>query len=49
MPSELALGIVVPIFMGKGDIRKCGYYKVVKLLEHVMMVVESLLQKSFVK
>ena len=34
MPAEWALGIVVPIFQGKGDIRKCCYYRAVKFHEH---------------
>ena len=34
MPVEWALTIVVPIFKGKGDIRNCGCYVAVKLLEH---------------
>ena len=38
MPGELALGIVDPIFKGKGDIRNCSCYRVVKL-EHGIKVV----------
>ena len=44
MPVEWALGIMVPIFNGKGDIRNCSYYTV-KLLEHGMKVVERVLEK----
>ena len=45
MPVELALSIVVPIFKGKGDIRKCSCFRAVKLLERLMKVVERVLEK----
>ena len=45
MPAELALGIVVPIFKGKGDISNSSCYRAVKLLEHSMKVVEMVLEK----
>ena len=44
-PAELSLGIVVPIFKGKGDIRNCSCYLPVLLLEHAMKVVESVFEK----
>ena len=43
MPVEWTLSIVVPIFMGKGNIRKYSRYGAVKLLEHRMKVVERVL------
>ena len=49
MPAEWAVSIVVPIFMGKGDIRNCGCYVAVRLLEHGMKVVERMLKKGFVE
>ena len=49
MPVELALGIVVPVFKGKCDIRNFCYYRAVKLLEHVKRVVERVLEKGFVE
>ena len=45
MPVEWALCIVVAIFKGKGDIRKCSCHRAVKLLEHAMKVVERVLEK----
>ena len=45
MPAELALSIVVPIFMGKGDIQNSTHHRAVKLLEHRMKVVERVLEK----
>ena len=48
-PAEWAPSIVVPIFKGKGDIRNCSCYRVVKLLEHGMKVVEMVFKKGFVE
>ena len=45
MPVEL---IVVPIVKGKGDIRNCGCYRAVMLLEHAMKVVVRVLEKRLV-
>ena len=36
---------MVPIFKGRGDIRKCSCYGAVKLLEHGMKVVERVFDK----
>ena len=44
MPVEWALSIVVPIFNGKGDIRKCIDSTAVKLLEHGMKMVKWVLE-----
>ena len=46
MPVEWALSIVAYIFMGKCDIRNGGCYRAVNLLEHGMMVVEIVFEKS---
>ena len=46
MPAEWVLSIMFPIFKGKGDIRSCSCNGAVKLLEHGMMVVESVLEKK---
>ena len=45
MPAEWALGIVVPIIKGKGDIRNYSRYCAEKLLEHCMKVMERLIEK----
>ena len=45
MPVEWTLSIVVPIFKGKGDVRKCSCYGAVKLLEQGMKVVEMVSEK----
>ena len=44
MPNEWALSVVVPIFKGKGDAMSCGAYREMKLLEHVMTIVEKVLE-----
>ena len=43
MPAERTMGIVVPIFKGKGYVRNCSSSGAVKLLEHGMRVVERVL------
>ena len=45
MPVEWSLSIVVPIFMGKGDIRNCSCHRAEKLLEHEMKVVKRVLEE----
>ena len=45
MPADWTLDIVVPIMKGMGDIRTCSCYGVLKLLEHVMKVVEGVFEK----
>ena len=50
MPVEWVLSIVVPIFNGKGDIRKSSYHRAVKLLEHGMKVVVVMVsRKGFIE
>ena len=45
MSDELETSVIVPIFTGKGDVMSCGSYREVKLLEHVMKIVERVLEK----
>ena len=45
MSVEWAISIVVPIIKGKGDIKNCSFSRAVKLLEHSLKVVESVLEK----
>ena len=44
-PVDWVLGIVVPIFKGRGVIRNCSCYRTQKLLENGMKVVEMVLEK----
>ena len=36
----------MPIFKGKGDVMSCGSYRRVKLLEHVIKIVERVLERQ---
>ena len=36
---------LVPIFKGKVDVRNCNTYRVVKLLEHAMKIIERVLKR----
>ena len=45
MPVEWAIGIVVPILKGKGDIRNRSCHRAVKLPEHGKKAVERVLEK----
>ena len=46
MPDEWKTSVIVPIFKGKGDVMSCGSYRGVKLLEHVMKIVERVLESQ---
>ena len=45
MPHDWRMSTVVPIYKKKGSVMDCASYRGVKLLEHGMKVVESLLEK----
>ena len=45
IPEECETCVVVPIFKGKGNVMSCGAYRGVKLLEHVVKIVERVLEK----
>jgi hypothetical protein len=36
----------VKVYKGKGDALECGSYRVIKLLDHVMKVLESVIDKK---
>ena len=36
MPLDWRDSVLVPLYKGKGDVRECGSYRGVKLLEHGM-------------
>ena len=42
MPECWRKNDVIPIFKGKGDVRSCGNYRSIKLLEHGMKVIERI-------
>ena len=45
MPEEWRNSILVPLYKGKGDVKECGSYRGVKLLEHGMKVVERVVER----
>ena len=45
IPSEWELSTLIPIYKGKGDPMECGSYRVVKLLEHGMKVLERVMER----
>ena len=47
MPAELALSILVSIFIENGDIMNCCFSRAVKLLEHRMKMAKRMLEKRF--
>jgi hypothetical protein len=44
IPDDWKHSVLVPLYKGKGDVRDCGAYRGVKLLEHGMKVVERVLE-----
>ena len=46
MPVDWATSVLIPIVRGKGDIMNCDMHRSVKLLEHVMKIVEKVLDKK---
>ena len=45
MPMEWRSSVLVPLYKGKGDVRECGSYRGVKLLEHGMKVIERVIER----
>ena len=46
MLKDWKTSVMVPIYMGKGDVTNCSAYRKVKLLEHGMKNVERVLEKK---
>ena len=44
-PDNWKSSILPPIFKGKGDPMECGSYRSIKLLEHVMNVIERVFER----
>ena len=49
MPDSWRKSMLVPVYKGKGDPKKCGNYRSVKLLEHGMKVVERVFESRLRK
>ena len=45
IPDDWRKSILVPVYKGKGDPLVCGSYRAIKLLEHLMKVLEIVLEK----
>ena len=45
IPEDWQRSILVPIYKGKGDPLECGSYRAIKLLEHVMKILEKVLER----
>ena len=45
IPEDWRHSVLVPLYKGKGDVRDCGSYRGVKLLEHGMKVVERVFER----
>ena len=46
IPEDWRHSVLVPLYKGKGDVRDCGAYRGVKLLEHGMKVVERVFERK---
>ena len=45
MFDKRKISVIEPIFKGKNDVMSCGLHKGVELLEHVMKIVEGVLER----
>ena len=45
IPDDWRHSVLVPLYKGKGDVRDCGAYRGVKLLEHGMKIVERVFER----
>ena len=45
IPDDWRKCILIPVYKGKGDPLVCGSYRAIKLLEHLMKVLERVLEK----
>ena len=49
MPESWKRSTVVRLYKGKGNVLECGNYRIIKLLEHGMKVVERVFEKRLRK
>jgi len=45
IPDDWKSSILLPVYKGKGDPMECGSYRVIKLLEHAMKVIECVFKR----
>ena len=46
IPQDWKSSVVLPVYKGKGDPMECGSYRLIKLLEHAMKVVERSVDRT---
>jgi len=46
IPDDWKSSILLPVFKGKGDPMECRSYRVIKLLEHAMKVIERVFERT---
>ena len=44
MPDEWRRSVLVPLYKGKGDIKKCGNYREIKLMSHTIKLWERIIE-----
>ena len=44
IPDEWRRSVLVPLYKGKGDIKKCGNYQWIKLMSHTMKLWERIIE-----
>ena len=49
MADEWRKGVLVPLYKGKGDIKKCGNYRGIKLMTHTMKMSERIIESRIWK
>jgi exonuclease III len=49
MPEDWKVGIIIPVYKGKGDPLECSSYRPIKLLEHAMKVLEKVIENRLRK
>ena len=49
MPESRRKSDLIPIFKGKEDVRSCGNYRSIKLLEHNMKEIERIFERRLRK
>jgi len=45
MPEDWRVGIITPVYKGKGDPQECSSYRPIKLLEHAMKLMEKVIER----
>jgi len=45
MPEDWRVGIIIPVYKGKGDPQECSSYRPIKLLEHAMKLMEKVIER----